>query len=234
MNVLDFLILGILGISMIAGAYKGFVDSVLNLLSFFLCWIGTIVFSPMLSSYIIERHPYLLQTLITFSEGALRIDSVFERALPVSAINVDRILELVNEARFPYPFDRILLANLQNEVFPHLQTLGEYFNHTIALVILNILSFIAIYFALRIVFYILISVAKGIVGLPVLKQFDGILGAGLGLLRGILIVSLVFLALPVVMTVVPVDLIGSFVETSLLADFFIEFNIFTMFLSGKI
>jgi len=232
MNIVDFFILGILGISIFVGAYKGFVESILNLVSFFFCWIGALVFSPRLSDYIIERHPYIIQTLITFSEGALRIDSVIERALPVSAISDGRISELVNEARFPYPFDRILLSNLQNEVFENLQTLGDYFNHTIASVILSILSFVTIYLVLRILFSLLISVAKGIAGLPVLKQLDGILGAGLGLLRGLIVVSLFFLMLPVIITVVPVDLIKAYVETSLLADLFIEFNIFTMFLGG--
>jgi uncharacterized membrane protein required for colicin V production len=234
MNFLDALILGVLAISSIAAAYKGFVGSVLDLVSFFASWIAALIFSPVLSRYIIEHHPYLLQILITFSEGALRIDSIEDRTLPVSVISSERISQLVGEANFPYPFDRLLLSNLQDLALENLNTLGEYFNHSIANILLNIITFVSIYFAIRILFTILTSIARGIVGLPVLKHMDWLLGTGFGLVRGLLIVNLLFLFLSVVLVLVPVDLLRSYIENSLMADFFTEFNIFSAFLRGRI
>lgn len=234
MNILDAIILGILAISSIAAAYKGFVASVLDLVSFFASWIAALLFSPVLSRYIIERHPYVLQILITFSEGALRIDSIEDRTLPVSAISSERISQLVNDANFPYPFDRLLMSNLQDLALDNISTLGEYFNHSIANILLNIITFAAVYFVIRILFTILTSIARGIVGLPVLKQLDWLLGAGFGFLRGFLIVNLLFLFLSVVLVLVPVDIVRSYIENSLMADFFTEFNIFSTFLRGRV
>jgi len=233
MNILDAIILGLLAVSSIAAAYKGFVGSVLDLVFFFVGWIAALFFSPALSRYITERHPYLLQILITFSEGALRIDSIEDRILPVSALSSERISHLVSEANFPYPFDRLLLSNLNNLALENLSTLGEYFNHSIANILLNIITFVTIYFVIRISFTILASIARGIMGLPVLKQLDWLLAAGFGLLRGILIVNLLFLFLSVVLVLVPVDLLRAYIENSLLANFFTEFNIFSAFLRGR-
>jgi len=234
MNIVDAIILGILAFSVILAAHRGFLGSVLDLISFFASWVAALIFSPVLSRYILEHHPNIMQTLITFSEGALRIDSIEERTLPASAITPDRISQLVSEANFPYPFDRLLLSNLQDLALEHLNTLGDYFNHSIANILLNIITFVTIYFAVRILFAILSSAVRGIVGLPVLKQFDWILGAGFGLLRGFLIVNLLFLFFSVVLILVPIDLFRSYIENSLLANFFMEFNIFNAFLSGRI
>jgi len=234
MNILDGIILGILAVSAIGAAYKGFVGSVLDLVSFFASWIAALLLSPILSRYIADRHSYLLQMLITFSEGALRIDSTGDRTLPVSVISSDRLYQLISDANFPYPFDRLLLSNIQDLALENLNTLGEYFNHSIANILLNIFTFVSIYFAIRILFTILTSITRGIVGLPVLKQLDWLLGVGFGLLRGLLIINLFFLLLSVVLVLIPVDLLRAYIENSLFADFFTEFNIFNAFLSGKI
>jgi len=234
MNILDAIILGILVFSSIAAAYKGFVGSVLDLVSFFASWVAALLFSPVLSRYITERHPYLLQTLITFSEGALRIDATGDRTLPVSVVSSERLSQLVNDANLPYPFDRLLLSNLQDLALENLNTIGEYFNHSIANILLNIITFMTIYFAVRLLFTLLTSIARSVTGLPVLKQLDWLFGAGFGLLRGLLIVNLLFLILSVVLVLVPVDLLRAYIETSLLAEFFTEFNIFSAFLSGLI
>jgi uncharacterized membrane protein required for colicin V production len=71
-------------------------------------------------------------------------------------------------------------------------------------------------------------------GLPVLKQMDWLLGAAFGFVRGFLVVNLLFLFLSVVLILVPVDLLRSYIENSLMADFFTEFNIFSAFLRGRI
>ncbi len=234
MNILDALILTILAMSSIAAAYKGFVGSVLDMVSFFASWIAALIFSPVLSRYLIEHHPYLMQILITFSEGALRIDSIEDRILPVSSISTERIAQLVSDANFPYPFDRLLLSNLQDLALQNLRTLGEYFNYSIANVLLNIITFVIIYIAVRILFTILTSIARGIANLPVLKRMDWLLGAGFGFLRGLLIVNLLFLFLSVVLVLVPIDLIRAYIANSLLADLFMEFNVFSYFLSGRI
>lgn len=234
MNLLDAAILLVLALSSIIAAYRGFVVSVLDLVSFFASWLSAIFFSPMLSRYIVERWPQVLQTLISFSEGAFRIDSVEDRLLPVASLSAERIAQLVNDANLPYPFDRLLLSNLMDLALQDIRTLAEYFNHSIANILLNIITFVGLYITVRILFSLLISIVRGIVGLPVLKSLDWLLGLCFGFIRGIFIVNLFFLLLSVVLILIPVDLLMTLADNSVFAEFFTRYNLFSLFLSGKI
>jgi len=234
MNLIDIAIIVIILFSVIAAAYKGFVASVIDIVSFFVSWIFALIFSPVLSRYIAVNHPNVIQTIISFSEGALRIRSIDDRSLPVSVLNSERIASFVEGANFPEPFDRLLLENLENLTLEYATTLGEYFNHSISNVILNILSFIAVYFAVRLFFGVLASVAKGVVGLPVLKQLDWVLGGALGVLRGVLIVNILMLFSSIVLVLVPVELVRSYLDESMLANLFLRVNLFSLFLSARI
>lgn len=234
MNIIDYIILGILFIFLLMGIYKGFVESILTLVSFVLSWVGSLTFSPILARYILERHPFVFDMLITFSEGALRIDSVIERSTDISQFSEGRLSELAEAAQFPYPFSRYLISNLHTEALEHLGTLAEYFNHTIALSILNMASFIIVYIVMWVIFSIIISVAKSVVGFPVLKRLDGIFGGVFGVFHGMVILNLLFLVIPAFLTIVPVVMIRELFNASLLSYLFIDMNIFTPFLSGKI
>lgn len=234
MNHIDYIILFVMLIFALIGAYNGCVVSGLGLLSSIFSWITSFIFYPVLSKFIVHHHPNLIKTLIYYTEGASKIQSIEEQVLLVSSLTREQITNIVDRAQLPPPFNRLVLANMLNKALPHLSTVGEYFNYSIAYIILNIVCFIALFLIIRMICQIGISIAKEVFGLPSLKNYDGLAGAVIGILRGMFFVSLLFSLVPVILTLTPVDTIYSLIENSLMGRFFFKSNIFTNLIRGTI
>jgi uncharacterized membrane protein required for colicin V production len=232
LNYIDYGILAIIFITTLIGIYSGFVVSALNIVSTFFSWLASVVFYPILSKFLTLKYPDLLEKIIHYSEGSSRIHSIEDRMLLVSNLTEEQITNIINRAQLPPPFNRLLFSNLVNHRLEHLETLGEYFDYTIAAVILNIAAFILLFLIIRAILLIIISVAKEVIGLPVLKEFDGAFAAGLGVIRGIFCMFLVFAVLPLILILAPLDIIYTFIENSFLGKFFFESNIFTNAVKG--
>jgi hypothetical protein len=59
-------------------------------------------------------------------------------------------------------------------------------------------------------------------GFPVLSRGDGIIGAGVGLIHGVLMLFVIFLAVPVMLTVLPK--LYEFLSESFFGEFFYKAN----------
>ncbi|MDN5276225.1 MAG: hypothetical protein PWR01_190 [Clostridiales bacterium] len=232
MNYIDYIILSILSICALIGVYNGFVASGLGFLSSLFSWLTSLIFYPLLSKFLVHQYPDLIKNLIYYTEGASKVQSIEEQALLVSSLTQEQIINIVTRAQLPPPFDRLLLYNMLNETLPHLTTVGEYFNYSVAYIILNIICFITLFVIIRVVCQIGISITKEVAGLPALKKYDGLAGAGVGLLRGMFLIFLLFSLVPVILTLAPLDIIYSLIENSLLGKFFFKSNIFTNFIKG--
>jgi len=233
MNYIDYAILAVIGISTLIGMYYGFTVSLLNIASFLFSWLGSLILYPTVSKYIVNQYPSLLEKIIYYTEGASNI-SINEKFLPVASLNQESISKIVNSSGLPYPFSNLLQSNLIKGSLQGLENIGQYIDHTIANVIINLFSFIIVFFAIHIVFSITISIVRNIMALPVLKQLDSLVGGCLGALRGILFLFIIFSLVPVILTLIPIDMFSRFIEKSTLAPFFLKSNIFTTFLRGTI
>jgi hypothetical protein len=137
-----------------------------------------------------------------------------------------------SKVQLPNPFSRILISDF-SQTLEGIRTLGEYFDSTMAIVIINIFSFLILFFLVKVVFIIIVSISKTVANLPVLKKFDSAAGAGFGIVRGFFIVYLVFALVPILLVLAPTDIINEFLDGSKLADFFHHTNIFTNFVRGR-
>jgi len=233
LNIIDYAILFVMGISIIAGVYNGFVVSALNTASFIFSWLGALIFYPLVSDKLISKFPDLFLRLELYADGASKIPSVEDRTTELSKFTQEYITDLLEKINMPNPFNKILAANAFSPDTTA-ETLGQYFDFTIASVIVNILSILLLFIVLKLVFTIAISLGKSLVSLPVLKQFDSLCGGCFGLLRGIFILYFIFALMPIVMTLAPVEIVSKYMEESLLANIFYKSNIFTSFISARI
>lgn len=235
MNIVDYFILAVLGISTIMGIYQGFVVAILNIASFFVSWLTAFLLYPILAHYL-QASTKIVSTLLYYTEASTKIPGIEYRNAVITAIPAEKMKEIVQNADFPTPFDSILHNNIINQVFRQsgLTTLGDYFNHTIVNVIINILSFLAIYLVIRILLSLIISMTDTIAHLPVLKHFNSLLGGAFGLFRGIFTIFIIFAIIPVILTVIPLDLKTMFLDKSLFAAFFYKSNIITNIINGII
>jgi uncharacterized membrane protein required for colicin V production len=228
MIYIDLAILLVIGISALAGMYQGFVVAVLNIAGFFISWLGALIFYPRLSQYLDNRF-HLLDTIIYYAEGSSKIPTAALKHAAPASVNPDVIKDIMEQHGLPSFMGDLLADNANTEVFNQLGSneLGKYFDVMFGNIILNIISFVIILIGLRIIIGIVISAARHITDLPVLRQLDGVAGLGLGALRGILIIMVIFALLDIAVIVMPVGFLLDAIESSAFARFFYEHNVIT-------
>ncbi len=226
MNIVDLCVLAIIGVSVVFGLYQGFLVAGLNLISFFASWFLASTFYKTLAAWVTE-HTGIADMIFSYTQGSAYIQDPALANAAVASLTPQQAGAAAEIAgTLPPPFDALIPQNIQNMVFEALghASLSDYFDATLSQFILNALCFIAIFFACTIAFWLVIAIVDAVRKLPVLKFFDTILGGALGLARGVIIVMVLFLIAPIVLAVLPVDMVREQIDTSKSAPIFYEHN----------
>ena len=127
--------------------------------------------------------------------------------------------------------------NIARESFAEngITTLGDYFNQTIVIVFINILVFIAMFAIIRIILAFIINGVDYALTLPKLRVADRAIAGGIGLIRGILAVFLLFMLLPIVLIVLQgkFAFLTDMVNDSMMAKFFYRTNFLLSMMPGR-
>lgn len=235
MNVVDYVIIGIVGVSLLFGLYRGFITSVLGLASIFIAMFVAYSIGPALASAICKNET-VVQTLIHYTDAAQRLGDLDLSKLAIAGLDAATISDIVSRTNLPAPLDTLLSANLTQQVFASIGAINvsEYINQTIVTSIVSILSYIVVF----IVAYVALSLITGLIGyvfkFPSLKHLDALLGGVFGIIRGVFVVYILFALVPIIMTVLPFDQFGEMVEASQLGNALYKSNIVTTILQGHI
>ena len=226
MNFIDIAILLILAITILGGLYRGFVTSALNVCATLAAILFGRILIPLVSG-MVKGSADLFAMLLYYTEGSeyVAITDVELTRSPISAISSEQLHNVLQNADMPLPMDRCVLKNIASEAFSQsgVTTLGDYFNQTIVCVVINILALLILFTILRLLFgFLLRGVEYGRGGFPVLSRGDGIIGAGVGLIHGVLMLFVIFLAVPVMLTVLPK--LYTFLSESFFGEFFYKAN----------
>ena len=233
-NVVDIAIVLILAIAVLGGYYRGFVDTALGLAATVLSYLLGMAGIPLVSGAI-KGHETLYGMLQYYTEGAeyVAVTDVELTRTPIGQISREQLETIIQNADMPLPMGARVTRNIAAEAFSGqgVTTLGDYFNLTIISVVINIASLLIVFLIARIVFGIIIrGVEYGRGGYPVLARGDGLIGADVGLLQGVLILFAIFLLLPVALTVLPK--LYAFIEESFFGEFFYRANFFISLIPG--
>lgn len=231
MNILDYIVIGLIALYVLNGVYRGFIPSLLNLGGFFVSWIVSFLTYPLLSASLIKSDFFM--SLTYYIEGAESINNPSLIKLPVASISESQLDSIMANANLTPPFDTAVAKNIADQAFADqgLTTLGEYFNQTIYCVIVNIISLLIIFVILRILLTLLTNAFSFGFSTPQLRHFDYLLGGGVGALRGFFSIHLVFCVLPIFMIILP-DLVTSFINESFFANMLYSGNMVLRFISG--
>ena len=232
MNIVDIIVLVLIGVSILMGVYKGFLYSVLNIGSFLLSGLIALLFYPIMARNVINGD--LFPTILNYADGAQRISDVSLVHTPIASLSESQISAAISEAGFPSPIGSLLERNISSRAFESagLTTLGEYFNQTAAVVLTNIACFLIIFLIVRIVLLVVLNGANYVLKFPMLKQYDLLVGGCCGLVNGILLMFAVFMLVPIAFTLLPYDSITSIVETSVFGNFFYQCNFLLPLIGG--
>ena len=236
MNIVDYVIIGVVVVSVLYGLYRGFVASVLSMGGGLISFMASFALYPKLAA-LIQNNEELQRTLLHYTDASSRIGDL-ELAL-TNVVNLGRegIQQVLSNVSLPAPLDAILQVNLENLVYGTsgaASTVSDYVNQTILQASINIICFIVCFAGLYIVVSLLLNLIRAVFRFPVLKQLDSLAGGVFGLLRGILLCLIVFTLIPLVQTMLPMEIINQLIDESQLAPIFMNGNLITAIMNKQL
>ncbi len=232
LNIVDILIVAVIGLSVVSGMYKGFISSMLAAAGFVGAGFGAWNLYPQLANVILQNN-----SLMDVLKYYLNVDSLFKSStianMPVSQVLSDAsvlkqaIGELTN---VPAVITEAFRLNVTGQLFstrtengmvvPWLNDFSDYLNQTIWASAINVLSFIVLFIILYIIASLLVNLLNNVFHFPVLRHFDWVLGGAFGAARGYVIMMLILAVVPMILTVVDLEQINDMVAASQLMQYF--------------
>ena len=236
MNLIDIAVIGVLALFILHGIYKGFLPTLLSIGAYILAWLAAIVLLPV-GSNSIRGSEKLFNTMLYYTEGSEYVNDVELARKSIDEISTDTLNAVFAKAALPYPMAKNIADNIARESFAEngITTLGDYFNQTIVIVFINILVFIAMFAIIRIILAFIINGVDYAWTLPKLRVADRAIAGGIGLIRGILAVFLLFMLLPIVLIVLQgkFAFLTDMVNDSMMAKFFYRTNFLLSMMPGR-
>ena len=235
MNVIDIVILVVLGASLIYGFYRGFVHTILSVACCLLSVFLAFTYGPKLAA-VVSGNQGISSTLATYTDAIARVGDYSLASTPVSQLNDNVIQQVLNSVSLPEPIANILQSNLKTQAFSGtgLTTVNDYVSNTVVGIAVNILSFIAVYAGAYLVLSVIVGLIQAVFKLPLLKHLDWLAGGAFGLVRGGLILYVIFLLIPILSTVIPLDAFNELLAQSTLAPVFQSDGFFVKVITGKL
>lgn len=234
MNFIDIGILLVLAVTILGGYYRGFLSTALSIGATLVSWLLGRASLPLIANAI-RSQDKLFHMMLYYTEGSeyVALTDVELTRAPISSISAEQLHTVIENAELPIPMDARITRNIATEAFAAdgITTLGDYFNQTIVCVVINILALLAVFLVLRILLGCVIRGAEyGRGAFPVLQRFDGPIGAGLGLINGALLLFVLFMLVPIMLTILP--RLYEFLSDSFFGEFFYRANVFLRLIPG--
>ena len=237
MNVVDIIILIILGCGLLSGLYRGFIHSVLNLGSGLIAFAASFYFYPKLAD-VVSGNPEIIRMISSFTDSESLLGDLDLSNRLVSALDPANIAAIVQRADLPDPIGTLLGHNLAGQVFSPLGNLatnvGDYVNQTVISVSINVLCFLVCFVLCYLALTVVANLIRAVFRFPVLKQLDSIVGGVFGLLTGVLMCFALLTLLPLLESVVPIPGFRELVEQSTLAGYFTNGSLIISIMNRKL
>lgn len=217
MNIIDILILAVLAVSVIYGMHRGFVSGVLSVAAL----IGAAALSFAMSGELaawLKGNQTLVDTLMYYTDASSRVSSLDLSLMSVSQVTESTLAQILSSAHLPAAFESAFITAIGAAAGS--MTIAELLSQTIVSVSISILSFLICFFLSYIVATFVLHLISYVFELPVLRHLDALIGGVFGLLRGVLLLFILFALVPIVLAVAPVPQIEEMIAASRLAPMF--------------
>lgn len=187
MNTLLLVVGVIFLIGVLVGYKRGLLKIAVSLVSTLLCIALVMLISPSVSKWIQEKTP-LRDMLKEKCVEWLMPDKSVATDILQTELSRDNQISLIEEAKLPEVFRKMLLENNNSEVYTALgvRTFGEYVGVYIAKVVADIIAFLITFVAAFIIVRILLGMLKILDKIPLVGTANhlagGVVGAGIALL----------------------------------------------------
>ncbi len=217
MNIIDIVILVVIGVSTLYGMYRGFISGVLSMAGLICSAALAFAVSPQLSAWL-QGNETLVETLMYYTDAGSRIADLDLSMLAVSQVSQSALSQILQSAKLPAAFESAFVAELSGA--QGTLTVSSLLSQTIVGVSISILSFLICFLVSFVVVSFVIHLIQYVFELPVLRHLDSLMGGVFGLLRGVLLMFILFALVPIVLAVAPVDILQTLIDESQLAPLF--------------
>lgn len=221
-NLVDIIIVVVLLFSLIAGMYKGFIASGLSALGFVAAWFGAMYLFPFLANSL-EGNASLMGVLSYYLDA----DSLFKlpavaNTLVSDALKNGQLTQALADLHLPVILKNAFQTNVASQQFAGigLHTLTEYLNQTIISSLINVLSFLVMFIVSYTLVVLFINLLNAVFRFPLLRHLDGILGGIFGLARGVVVVMLILATVPLLESMIQIDIVEKAIAQSTIAQYF--------------
>lgn len=176
---------------------------------------------------LVYQNAALVNMLNNLTDASSRLGNLDLSNTSVLGLTPESIAAVLDSANLPEPLGGLLRHNLEALVFApaNVSTVGGYVTQTILSVAINVLCFLLCFFVCYIVISIIVNLLRSVFQFPVLRQMDWLAGGVFGALRGVALLYILFTALPLILTMMPVDALDKLVKQSTLAPIFQNGNL---------
>lgn len=234
MNIVDLIILLVVGISVIYAVYHGFVQTVANIVGLIVSIGAAFIFGPRLADVFIANKS-LTGLLSTYTDAVSRVGDFDLASSSVVGISRNMIDTILRSVDLPAPLADVLEQNFLKQALSGsgAQTVNDYVSGTIVTAAVQVLCYLLCFAAAYILFSVIISLIKHVMRFPILKQLDWLAGAAFGLARGVVFVYLLLLLVPLISTIVPANGVSDLISSSSLAHLFQSDGFFVRVISQR-
>ena len=216
-NIVDWIILAVIAVSVIYGLHRGFINGVLSLAALMASAALAFMLSGDLAAWL-QQNKTLVDTLIYYTDAGSRINNLDLSLLPVSQVTQSALEQILRSANLPSAFETAFISGFSSAAGT--TNIAQLLSQTIVSVSLSILSFLICFFIAYVVCTFLIHLISYVFELPVLRHLDSLAGGVFGLVRGVLFTFILFAIVPIILAVVPVDFVSEAITASQLAPYF--------------
>lgn len=220
MNIIDIILIAILGVSVLSGMQKGFLTSLLATFAFVGAWIAARAAYPTLAQqFLSSEFMKWLEANITFEPFLEGLSAFAGKYVDAASANMNTIVEGLRANGVSEAIIESFRAN--TGVFPTF-TVSEYFTEITWQAIFNVVSFSVIFAIAYAVLLLVVNLFNNVFRVPKLRGVDGLLGGVLGAVRGYAVICLVCAIIPMVFTALNSNVIDAFLADSTFGAFFIK------------
>ena len=222
MNIIDILVLIVIAVSVIFGMHRGFISGVLSMAAL----IGSTALAFMMSGDLaawLKGNETLVETLMYYTDAGSRVSNLDLSLMSVSQVTDGALAQIIQSANLPAAFESAFITAVESaasSMAASATTIAELLSQTIVGVSISILSFLICFFLAYVVATFVIHLVNYVFELPVLRHLDALIGGVFGLMRGVLLVFILFALVPIVLAVAPVPMIEDVIAASRLAPMF--------------
>jgi len=217
MNIIDIIILAVIGVSVVFGLYRGFISGVLSVAALIGSAALAFAASGELAAWL-QGNQTLVNTLLYYTDAGSRISNLDLSLLSVAQVTESALMQILHSANLPAAFETAFVEHIA--LADGAQTISAVLSQTIVNVSLSILSFLICFLIAYVVLTFVIHLVQYVFELPVLRHLDSLIGGVFGLARGMLILFIFFTVVPIVMAVVPIEPLEEMIAASQLAPMF--------------